>query len=304
MPSTDFETVTGVDHDEKLQAAEDDRSSSLSELGDRAGIEQSSSAPSEANDTEAETERLEDSPQKQRQRDVVLTSSNGAYGSHQDHSAAEILPKQNGRLGESSRPVILALTDCILGSGSEGEKLEQTSDISSLGDYGEESGRESSPLSIPMKRKRPSFEEDSADDPDAARGASPKMTEVNNDNGVKALATLGAQFSPSVSVVTRDRKVITGTAVSRSEKQPAMPQAVLNQKNKTGKRKRRRTVNDDPTNADNGGSGPESTAEHGGNAEALYSNEEDAQTENTAEGVEAEYPNQLEERKCNHGPFL
>ena len=97
-----LENLTGVDLVEKVQATGDDRSSSLSELGDPGGIERSSRADSEANDTEAETERLEDSPQKQRrQRDVVLTSTNGAYTDHQDQPVADAVPANSVSLGQS-----------------------------------------------------------------------------------------------------------------------------------------------------------------------------------------------------------
>ena len=65
----------------------DDQSSSLSEIGDRAGNDDPDSTRishvdgSDANDTEAETERLEDSPQNERKRrNVVLTASNQALG--------------------------------------------------------------------------------------------------------------------------------------------------------------------------------------------------------------------------------
>ena len=105
MSNPDLDNATGVDDGEKVQAADDDRSSSLSELGDRAGIEHSSRAASEANDTEAETERLEDSPQKQRkQRNVVLSSTNGTHGDHQTQPVARTrtLPGQFASPGWSS----------------------------------------------------------------------------------------------------------------------------------------------------------------------------------------------------------
>ena len=102
MSGARLENVTGVDVVEKVQATGDDRSSSLSELGDPAGIERSSRAGSEANDTEAETERLEDSPQKQRsQRDVVLTSTNGTYTDHQNQPVADAIPENSVGLGQS-----------------------------------------------------------------------------------------------------------------------------------------------------------------------------------------------------------
>ena len=95
-----LENATGVENGENGQVADDDRSSSLSELGDRAGLEHYSRAGSEANDTEAETERLENSPQKQRRRrDVVLTSTNGIYGDQQNQSVARILPENRAGPG-------------------------------------------------------------------------------------------------------------------------------------------------------------------------------------------------------------
>ena len=101
LSGLDVEDATGVDDGDKIQAGDDDRSSSLSELGDRAGIDHSSRAGSEANDTEAETERLEDSPQKQRrQRDVILTSTNGTYADHQNRSVVRNLPDNCAGPGE------------------------------------------------------------------------------------------------------------------------------------------------------------------------------------------------------------
>ena len=103
MSEPDFENATGVDNGANVQAADDDRSSSLSELGDRAGLEHYSRPGSEANDTEAETERLENSPQKQRkQRNVVLTSFNGTYGDQQNQSVARTLQERCASPGQSA----------------------------------------------------------------------------------------------------------------------------------------------------------------------------------------------------------
>ena len=107
MSNPDLENATGIDNGENVQAADDDRSSSLSELGDRAGLEHYSRAGSEANDTEAETERLESSPQKQRrQRNVVLTSTNGTYGDQENQSVARSLPKKGASPGQSATAII------------------------------------------------------------------------------------------------------------------------------------------------------------------------------------------------------
>ena len=107
MSNPDFKNATGVNNGENVLAADDDRSSSLSELGDRAGLERYSRAGSEANDTEAETERLESSPQKlRRQRNVVLTSTNGTYGDQQNQSVAHTLPEKRASPGQSAIAII------------------------------------------------------------------------------------------------------------------------------------------------------------------------------------------------------
>ena len=86
------------------QADVDDRSSSLSELGERAGHEEGenlSHGDSEVNDTEAETERLEESPQKQRElHNVVLASTNGMYGDPKSSAIGSMLGDfgENGQL--------------------------------------------------------------------------------------------------------------------------------------------------------------------------------------------------------------
>ncbi|KAF6236549.1 hypothetical protein HO173_005330 [Letharia columbiana] len=274
MSSADLDNGTGVGDGEKLQAEEDDRSSSLSELGDRAGIEHSSRAGSEANDTEAETERLEDSPQKQRRhRDMVLSSTNSAHGEDRDQLVARVLSEKLASPGPKSK----------------GERLEQTSDISSLEDSGEESGKDLSlTLSTPMKRKRSSFEQDSASDQDSMPEPSKKAIKLFDNNAAEASAKSGAEIAADVPAANSDLQVIAHSAMSPSnEEQPRKPQALPKQKHKKGKRKGKRTLNDEPANAEHAGSGAESTVEHGGNAEAMYSNEEDAPMENMAEGVEA-----------------
>ena len=81
----------------------DDQSSSLSELGERAGheeVENVSHGDSEANDTEAETERVEESPQKQRElNNVVLASANGLYGNRESFA----IGAPSGELGENGQ---------------------------------------------------------------------------------------------------------------------------------------------------------------------------------------------------------
>lgn len=56
------------------------RSSSLSDIGDRGSEHNQPTMDSDPNDTEAETERLEDTPQKSRRnQNLVLTAANSMH---------------------------------------------------------------------------------------------------------------------------------------------------------------------------------------------------------------------------------
>ena len=82
---------------EPSDADHDGRSSSLSDIGDHDVNEEVETIPAanggdvEANDTEAETERLEDTPLKRRKhQNVVLTSENRFYSSGASPSGAVV----------------------------------------------------------------------------------------------------------------------------------------------------------------------------------------------------------------------
>ena len=82
---------------ESLDAEHDGRSSSLSDVGDHATDERGESKfgandDAEANDTEAETERLENTPLKRRKhQNVVLTAESREYSSRTSPSQATVL---------------------------------------------------------------------------------------------------------------------------------------------------------------------------------------------------------------------
>ena len=81
---------------EPLDANHDERSSSLSEIGETAANCESNTVVhtndnDEANDTEAETERLEDTPLKRRkQQNVVLTAEKRVYSPRSSPSGTAI----------------------------------------------------------------------------------------------------------------------------------------------------------------------------------------------------------------------
>ena len=75
-------TRNSPDDEVNTQRYLDDGSSSLSEIGDRAGHEdmaRPAGNESDANDTEAETERLADSPQKQRKPAALVHTLTNAH---------------------------------------------------------------------------------------------------------------------------------------------------------------------------------------------------------------------------------
>jgi len=105
----DIDAANDVKHTHNPPTDRDDRSSSLSEIGDQADQEQPDNIfhlGSDANDTEAETERLEESPQKQRKhQNIILTSSNGIYDDHQSLLANHVTQDHTVRGGKLGIPM-------------------------------------------------------------------------------------------------------------------------------------------------------------------------------------------------------
>ena len=155
-----------------------------------------------------------------------------------------------------------------------------------------------------MKRKRSSFEEDGVNGRGNLLEPSPKAMKLFGNDAAEVSVNLAVDFSRDISAVDRGLQVTADAAVSPSNReQPPESQALPKHKRKKGKRKGKGTPNNESANAENAGSGAESISEHGKNAEAMYSYEEDAQTENIAEGIEAEDPVKMEERKRLDNPF-
>lgn len=108
FPSPSTGPVNGIQYTRDSTVEGDDRSSSLSEIGDRAGNDDVVSTRlgvaggSEANDTEAETERLEDSPQKTlKHNNVVMLSSSHDLSNSTSSITVHDLPPNDVNAGES-----------------------------------------------------------------------------------------------------------------------------------------------------------------------------------------------------------
>ena len=142
------------------EAVGDDTSSSLSDIEDRAANEllennqDKSARPSDNDDTEAETERLEESPHKTRQhKNIILGLARVDDTSDQVLTESSNHPKQNGVL-QAKRPTDKPGSRDIR---FEDDPNDPTSDISSLGDTATEISQPASPtVKAGKKRKRSS----------------------------------------------------------------------------------------------------------------------------------------------------
>ena len=181
--------TTLVAHEGAAESDRDDRSSSLSDLEDRPATERAailhlrSSPPPEEDDTEAETERLEESPQKHRKHQNVLLSATAGIIEGQTGSETRSLNKD-------AEPIVfaLAVVEQVSGNAQNGAEdgIDQTSDISSLEDTVEGTSRQVSPTSMTgKKRKRSSHgtldESDNAIVRSLKRAAVVLVTNLAND---------------------------------------------------------------------------------------------------------------------------
>lgn len=297
--ATDLRPAIGADEDQKLQGDVYDGSSSLSEIEDRAGTEHPSHGCSDANDTEAETERLEDSPQKQRtHQNLLLTATTSIHDHHQSPSTTHALSTRVRRHGQpNASNDSVGLADALLALDSVGDRLEQNSDISFLEASGEEHGQAVSPTpSSPMKRKRSSFGNDSASDQEIPQEPSVKAMKFLRGTSARDLPSLDAKTSPDALLEQDDQELFAGIArlpISQNESRKA--ELPSKQKHMKGKRKVKKIPDDEPTDAVNVGSAVQSPVQR--NADTVHSNEDDAQIEGVVDGPEADNPVKTEERK-------
>lgn len=176
MLDIDHKISNGHTHPEEPVDGGDNRSSSLSDIGEGGAHHEQENhldEASDANDTEAETERLEATPQKSRAHQNVLLASTS-----RDHGGLNSLEEPSIPMHDSKCAddvfLPLPLTTCdVKGHHADVDKLVPSSDISSLGDSDEDIQTALSPFaSSPRKRKRSSFEHEEVSDIDA----SPKPT--------------------------------------------------------------------------------------------------------------------------------
>ena len=178
---------TDLDHQTVPLEDGDDGSSSLSEIEDRPGNEEPGRlqlkhmATSEGEDTEAETERLEESPQKVREHGNVLLSSPSRV-----QMGGSTVRKDKRFLDEDAMNHERQLdTSLLIPRGTQVDNInynsiDQTSDVSSLGDSAEELSKITSPTRLSGKKRKRS---------------SQSLDESDQDNTAKALKRVSAHLA-------------------------------------------------------------------------------------------------------------
>ena len=283
----------------------DDRSSSLSDIEDRTGNTEPSHTSrtirdsSDANDTEAETERLEVSPQKTRKlTNVVLSSSNGVYHESEDAIEHDAL-SASGSLDQSKVLRVPDGRDLARELNMNDPRLEQTSDISSLEDSGEEMERSAPSFnSSSRKRKRKSPQSNSLTEDEKAEVISMRRTQSplnqahlysnildKGSNVEKILADNGLNSG------TDRRKYIELGAEATSSQHPSPSKS----KSKKGKRKAKKTKDEDLDQSNRANLYADGEVGHFDNLEQVDSNGEDVEMEDIGDGPEADIAARTEE---------
>lgn len=279
MPDVEPPIINGATYANEPMDVGDDRSSSLSELGERGGRDEPQNEmgeSSDAIDTEAETERLEVSPQKIRKhQNVVLSQANRLHEDEQDPIARPISPSTPIEIGQcDSAALVFRSTNFSLGLRSNADRMEPTSEISSLADSGEDIDRALSDIpSSPRKRKRSSLENDSISDRDSLPEPSTKTTKFFRSTSAGALVE---DPYPGDSAEEDDQALVNDAVllpISEAAAKKSPETVSFKQNYRRGKRKGKKISNDDVGIVGNGNPGAKGLNKHEANQGAVSSNE-------------------------------
>lgn len=308
IPSPPPMVANGVGSGEVPPNEGDDRSSSLSDIEDRTANTELALAShnirggSEANDTEAETERLEDSPQKVRKHtNVVLSSSSDVY-----HEGANAVERHVVSANDSAhRPNLGAPDERGLARETDtiDARIDQTSEISSLEDSGEDMERLASQSNMtPRKRKRGSPRSDSRSEDEktgtvlTGKIQSPSSHALLHSDLTDKDSTLRAFYADNDMISGIGKGDYTEIGVETASLQDLSPSK---SKSKKGKRKGKKTKDEDPDHTNITIAYADSQVEHFDRMEHLDSNGEDAEMEDMGDGAEADVIARTEEgREC------
>lgn len=252
------ELAKGIEIDENTMVDEDDRSSSLTDLGDGGANEELDDAhrgpvnDSDGNDTEAETERLEDSPQKLRKhKGVVLSLSANAddIGSSPPAVQGPIHETEVIHRSYTTRDNIDVLQQVLEPEVANGD-IDQVSDITSLEGSPRELSKVASPPTIAgKKRKRPSppaFDEKEPRITNSILTSQKRLSESN----LAGQLTNNTEETPRISPADDDdgnalvdNRVLSDVGEDQGVTRQLLPSKA--QKSKRGKRKGKKFKEDD-----------------------------------------------------------
>ena len=297
--------ANGIGSSEVPTTEGDDRSSSLSDIEDRTANTEIGPASrairggSEANDTEAETERLEDSPQKGRKHtNVVLRTSNDIYQESANVVENDVLPVSD----VPDRPELLIAPnerDSVRETSMITTRMDQTSEISSLEDFSEENERSVPSSNMPSKkrkRKTPQSNSLSEDEKTAKvlitkNHLHPGQTSLHSSVAGKGSGA-GIFFSDNDKNSGAHKREYTESGLEATSSQHL---SLSKSKSKKGKRKVKKTKDEDLEHTLVAIAYADSQTEHFESIEHVDSNGEDAEMEDIGEGAEAEVAAKTEE---------
>ena len=273
-----------------------DRSSSLSDIEER---KLSSGSTNDAlladdriyhDDTEAETERLEESPQKVRKyKDIVLPSKDTDGDLHEE---ANIYESSSARF--SCVPFFLRLLANWndVDFDPKTDLNDQGSEISSLRDSSVESNvQRSFSSATSRKRKRLSIEDEDRTSRDSMRRAPTKSTSLpsSHDSGILELGTQPFSLESSGLEMQHREEVLQGDGFRHRDTLP------------TGRQRGKRAKENEMTQEEDSGAPdlsrqkPDNAAEQPDSTEDLETNDEDEEIEEANEDTTGDHAGRDEE---------
>ena len=292
--------ANGIGSGELATNEEDDRSSSLSDIEDRTAnaepglASRSIGGGSEVNDTEAETERLEDSPQKAREhKNVVLGSSNNGRANTTDFDSVSAIgsPHGLGTVEDPNERYVVRKAD------TTGARIDQNSEISSLEDSSEDVEKLLPRANAKSrKRKRQSPRSDSQSEGEKTE-TMPK-TNVQPILSQAPTRLISAIIEPKIENSYADNDFNSGTNdMGHFEIEVASSHYLSpsKTKGKKGKRKAKKTKYEDPERANTAAVGHSVQKDQVDIMEQVDSNGDDAETEDIADSVEPDLAARTEE---------
>lgn len=264
LPNADVGHLAhGAEHSPRSLEEADDRSSSLSDIDRQEepdNMEIADGGMSDAYDTEAETERLENTPRKP--RNLILAPANGSY---QDHTSKSMdldtidAEHTHGKLGRisSSRGLPDAVTEVV----ENGKNLQ-------------------SPSSSPQKRKRSSFERESSSDREISEGSFARVAKLSRSQSIDD------SWDPSIAPAgDEDQQALDRMSpILINDQESSKVEHFPKHKYKKGKRKGKKPRDEEPVNSGDVVPEPDLLDQSAENADAVSSSGEGQEIEDVGDG--------------------